>query len=119
MDPFEESILPFVSPIPDVKCSSSQPTVLFINQNILHVNVTALHEAGYSGLSSVVCSYRYIELLSSDEYKFSQKYYITELKTGNFSSSDFCNIMFSFQPYLITLMELLPNVLEEVRVGLI
>ena len=84
MDPFEESILPFVSPKPDVKCSSSQSTVLFINQNNLHVNVTALHEAGYSGLSSVVCSYRYIELLSSDEYKFSQKYYITELKTGNF-----------------------------------
>ena len=44
--------------------------------------MTALTEAGFSDLSNVVCSYKYIQLVSSDEYKFSQKYYITELETG-------------------------------------
>ena len=83
LDPFDPSILPYISPSPPpITCSSSQLPVLYIVENILHVNISALHEHGYNGLQDVLCSYKYIDLPSTDEYSLTEEYYITEMETG-------------------------------------
>ena len=84
LDPFDPSILPYISQSPPpIKCSSNQLPVLFIVKNTLNVNTSALQEHGYQGLRDVHCSYKYIDLPSTDEYSLSEEHVITEEKTGD------------------------------------
>lgn len=52
-------------------------------KNTLNVNTSALQEHGYQGLRDVHCSYKYIDLPSTDEYSLSEEHVITEEKTGD------------------------------------
>ena len=68
-DPWDPAILPFVSPVPSVSCSSTQLSLLYTRKDMLYLNTTAMQLLGYDR-SSIRCGYRYIQLLDSDTYKF-------------------------------------------------
>ena len=84
LDPFDPSILPYISDgPPSIKCGSTQLSVLYTVNNSLFVNNSALKEQGYHhGLQDVLCSYRYIGLPNTDQYSLSEEYFITEIETG-------------------------------------
>ena len=82
LDAWDPAVLPYVSPVPTVTCSCSQASLLYTKMDKLYLNTTAMRELGYDR-SSVMCGYRYIELLDSDNYQF-----LTEL----FLSGDFVSL---------------------------
>ena len=84
LDPWDPSILRYVSSRPQPRCQSRQPPrLLYTRASILHVNMTSLAWAGYSDIRELVCSLRYISLVDSEHYYLGPPHYISLQRTGD------------------------------------
>lgn len=72
LEPYDPAILPLVDVKPPVTCLSSQPSLLYTEQDKLHFNTSS----GYD-FSRLTCSYSYITLLDIDTYSFTPEEIIT------------------------------------------
>ena len=83
LDPWDPSILPYVSGRPQPQCDTTQPQrLLYTRGNVLHVNVTSLTMAGYSDITELACSFRYIKLLDSENFELGPAHAISQQRTG-------------------------------------
>ena len=83
LDPWDPNILRYVSERPQPRCHSRQPQrLLYTWGNVLHVNLTSLTMAGYSDITKLACSFRYIKLLDSENFELGPAHTISEQRTG-------------------------------------
>ena len=83
LDPWDPNILRYVSARPQPQCHSSQPQrLLYTRDNVLLVNLTSLAAAGYSDITELACSFRYIRLLDSENFELGPANIISQQRTG-------------------------------------
>ena len=83
LDPWDPNILRYVSARPEPQCHSSQPQrLLYTRDNVLLVNLTSLAAAGYSDITELACSSRYIRLLDSENFELGPANIISQQRTG-------------------------------------
>ncbi|KAI6236761.1 hypothetical protein M3Y95_00192500 [Aphelenchoides besseyi] len=89
LEPWDETIRPYIKNAPPLECRQVQPTLTFLHDSRVFINKSAVVEAGYS-LESIRCEFRCFERGADDDHNFYHEW--VDLKNGSEAKCEFVEV---------------------------